>query len=88
MANNKSAQKRVITSEKNRMANRAVRSEIRSTLKKIRTATKKEVIVAEMPNLFSMLDKAAQNGKAGITKNTASNYKRKIHKLLATTSAA
>ncbi len=88
MANNKSAQKRVITSEKNRMANRAVRSAIRSTLKKIRTADKKEVIVAEMPKLFSMLDKAAQSGKAGFTKNSASNYKRKIHKLLATKSAS
>jgi small subunit ribosomal protein S20 len=87
LANNKSAQKRVITSEKNRMANRAVRSAIRSTLKKIRTADKKEVIVAEMPKLFSMLDKAAQAGKAGITKNTASNYKRKIHKLLTTKAA-
>lgn len=87
MANNKSAQKRVITSEKNRMANRAVRSAIRSTLKKIRTADKKEVIVAEMPKLFSMLDKAAQGGKAGITKNTASNYKAKIHKLLASKTA-
>ena len=41
----------------------AVRSAIRSTLKKIRTADKKEVIVAEMPRLFSMLDKAAQGGK-------------------------
>ncbi len=87
MAKNKSAQKRVITAEKSRLANRAVRSAIRSTLKKIRTADKKETMVAEMPHLFSMLDKAAQNGRAGITKNTASNYKRKIHKLVAAKSA-
>ncbi len=83
MANVKSAQKRVITSEKNRLANRAVRSAIRTALKKIRTADKKEVMVAEMPNLFSMLDKAAQGGKAGVTKNFAANYKAKIHKLIA-----
>ena len=87
MANNKSAQKRVITAEKARLANRAARSAIRSTLKRIRTADKKEVIVAEMPKLFSMLDKAAQGGRAGITKNTAANYKRKIHKLIASKSA-
>ena len=69
------------------MANRAVRSVIRSTLKKIRSTDKKEVMIAEMPNLFSMLDKAAQGGKAGVTKNSVANYKRKIHKLIASKSA-
>jgi hypothetical protein len=29
-----------------------------------------------------MLDKAARTGRAGITKNTAANYKRKVHALL------
>lgn len=82
MPTHKSAEKRIITSEKARLANRAIRSAIRTSLKKIRTAEKKEAISAEMPNLFSMLDKAARKGKAGITKNTAANYKRKIHKLL------
>ncbi len=83
MANHKSAKKRVITTEKARQANRGIRSAIRTSLKKIRTAEKKEAIAAELPNLFSMLDKAAQSHKAGITKNTASNYKRKVHALLA-----
>lgn len=83
MPTHKSAEKRIITSEKNRLANRAVRSAIRTSLKKIRSSDKKEGIQAEMGNLFSMLDKAARKGKAGITKNTAANYKRKVHALLA-----
>ena len=84
MPTHKSAEKRMITSEKSRLANRAVRSAIRTSLKKIRTAEKKEAVTSEMENLFSMLDKAARRRQAGITKNTASNYKSKIHKLLAT----
>lgn len=87
MPNHKSAEKRVITAEKARLANRAIRSAIKTSLKKIRTADKKEVIQAEMPGFFRMLDKAARNSKAGITKNTASNYKRKIHALLASKAA-
>jgi small subunit ribosomal protein S20 len=85
MPTHKSAEKRVITSEKARQANRAIRSAIRTSLKKIRTATKKEEISAEAPNLFSMLDKAAQKRRAGITKNTVSNYKRKVNALIAAT---
>ncbi len=83
MPTHKSAEKRIITAEKARQANRAVRSAIRTSLKKIRSAEKKEGIQAEMGNLFSMLDKAARKGRAGITKNTAANYKRKVHALLA-----
>ncbi|MDB5048376.1 MAG: ribosomal protein [Fibrobacteres bacterium] len=83
MPNHKSAIKRVITSEKARLANRAVRSAIKTSLKKIRAADKKETILAELPGFFSMLDKAARRNRAGITKNTVSNYKRKIHALIA-----
>ncbi len=87
MPTHKSADKRILTSEKARLANRGVRSAIRTSLKKIRAADSKEAIAAEAPKLFSMLDKAARKGKAGITKNTASNYKRKIHALLASKTA-
>lgn len=83
MPNHKSAEKRVITAEKARLANRVIRSAIRQSLKKIRAADKKETLLAEVPKFFSMLDKAARGNKAGITKNTASNYKRKIHALIA-----
>lgn len=87
MPTHKSAEKRILIAEKARLANRTVRSAIRTSLKKIRAADKKEGIAAEMSNLFSMLDKAAQKGKAGITKNTAANYKRKVHALLTSKSA-
>lgn len=83
MPTHKSAEKRILTAEKSRQANRAIRSAIRTSLKKIRSAAKKEEMVAEAPKLFSMLDKAAQKRKAGITKNTAANYKRKVHALIA-----
>jgi small subunit ribosomal protein S20 len=83
LPNHKSAIKRVITAEKARLANRAVRSAIRTSLKKIRNAATKEALLAEVPVFFSMLDKAARRNKAGITKNTASNYKRKVHALIA-----
>lgn len=86
MPNHKSAIKRVVLSEKARVANRAVRSAIKTSLKKIRTADKKEAMLAEVPTLFSMLDKAARRRRAGITKNTVSNYKRKIHALIASKS--
>lgn len=83
MPNHKSAEKRVITAEKARLANRAVRSAIRQSLKKIRAADKKEAILAEVPAFFSMLDKAARRNQGNITKNAASNYKAKIHALIA-----
>ncbi len=83
MPNHKSAEKRVITAEKARLANRVIRSAIRKSLKAIRAADKKETLLAEVPNFFSMLDKAARSNRAGITKNTASNYKRKVHALIA-----
>ena len=83
LPNHKSAEKRVVISEKARLANRVIRSAIRTSLKKIRTADKKEAILAEVPTFFAMLDKAARRNRAGITKNTASNYKRKIHALIA-----
>jgi small subunit ribosomal protein S20 len=83
LPNHKSAEKRVGTAEKARLANRVVRSAIRTSLKKIRAAAKKEAILAEVPKLFSMLDKAARGNKAGVTKNAAANYKRKVHALLA-----
>lgn len=86
MPTHKSAEKRIVTSEKARLANRAVRSAIRTSLKKIRAADQSG-IKAEMGNLFSMLDKAAQKGRAGITKNTAANYKRKVHALLTSKTA-
>lgn len=64
------------------MANRSVRSTIRTSLKVVRTAESKEDFLKEMPRLFSLLDKAAASGRAGFTANRASNYKSKVARLL------
>ena len=50
--------------------------------KVIRTATSKEAALKEMPNLFSMLDKAAAKGRAGFCANRAANYKAKAAKVI------
>jgi small subunit ribosomal protein S20 len=65
------------TSAKARVVNRNVRAEIRTSLKKVRSAASKAEVAKELPNLFSLLDKAARRSQGGISKNTASNYKRK-----------
>ena len=73
----KSAEKQARKSLKARDVNRTVRSAIRTSLKKLRGAATQAEIAKEIPNLFSMLDKAARRNQGGISKNTASNYKRK-----------
>ncbi len=79
MPTHKSAEKRILTAEKARLVNRTVRSAIRTSLKKLRGATTKAEAAKEVPNLFALLDKAARRNQGDITKNTASNYKRKAH---------
>ena len=76
MPNHKSAEKRVKTAQKARLVNRIVRSEIRTSLKKVRGPSPEEAL-KELPRLFSLLDKAARKNQGGFTKNSASNYKRK-----------
>jgi len=78
----KSCKKRLRQAEKANAMNRSVRSAIRSSLKVIRTATSKEAALKEMPNLFSMLDKAAAKGRAGFCANRAANYKAKAAKII------
>ena len=82
MPQHKSCKKRLRQAEKANAMNRSVRSAIRSSLKVIRTATSKEAALKEMPNLFSMLDKAAAKGRAGFCANRAANYKAKDAKVI------
>ena len=77
MPTHKSAEKQARKSLKARDLNRTIRSEIRSSLKKLRATTVKAEAAKQLPNLFSILDKAARRNQGGISKNTASNYKRK-----------
>ncbi len=87
MPTHKSAAKRIKTAEKARLVNRAVRSALRTSLKKVRGAATAEDASKELPNLFSMLDKAARRGQGGVTKNAASNYKRKAQHAVAVIAA-
>ena len=82
MPTHKSAEKRIKTAEKARLVNRQVRSSIRTSLKKVRGAATSEEAAKELPNLFSMLDKAARRAQGGMTKNAASNYKSKAQKVV------
>ncbi len=83
MPNHASAKKDVRSSEKARLVNRDVRTEIRTSLKKVRTGNAADA-ARELPNLFTLLDRAARRHQGGITKNSASNYKRKAQKAVAT----
>lgn len=82
MPQHKSCKKRLRQAEKANAMNRSVRSSIRTSLKVIRTASSKEEALKEMPNLFSMLDKAAAKHRAGFNKNRAANYKAKVAKVI------
>ena len=83
MPYHKSCKKRLKTAEKARVRNRAVRTAIRNSLKKIRAASEKAAVLTEMPRLFSMMDKAARRHRAGFNANRAANYKSKVSALLA-----
>lgn len=76
MANIKSQKKRILTNERNRQANVAFRSKMRTSIKKVKAACeKKDLALAEqlLPLAVSLIDKSV---KEGIQKqNTASRQK-------------
>ena len=79
---NKSCEKRLRQAAKANAANRYTRSAIRTSLGVVRKAKTSEEALKEVPRLYSMLDKAAAKGRAGFSKNRASNYKSKVGTLL------
>ena len=79
MANIKSAKKRILTSEKKAAANKAVKSQVKTAVKKVRAAVEagdKEAAKAALVNASSVIDKAETKGV--IHKNNAS---RKVSRL-------
>ncbi len=79
MANIKSAKKRIITSRKRQARNKAVKSEIKTMVKKVRAAIEtgdKAVAQAALTAAESKIDKAATKGV--LHKNTAA---RKVSRL-------
>lgn len=82
MPNHQSCKKRLRQTKKLTQINQSVRSSIRTSLKVIRTASSKDTALKEMPNLFSMLDKAAAKNRAGFNPNRVANYKAKVAKVV------
>lgn len=81
MANIKSAKKRILTSSKRAEANKAVKTGVKSAIKKVNTAIEagdKEAAQKALVNAESTIDKAAVKGV--IKKNNAS---RKVSRLSA-----
>ncbi|GAA1169700.1 MULTISPECIES: 30S ribosomal protein S20 [Nesterenkonia] len=76
MANIKSQKKRILTNEKARLRNQAVKSELKTAVKKVRKAVQagdKDAAVAANREAGRKLDKAATKGV--IHKNQAANRK-------------
>lgn len=83
MANIKSQKKRIVTAEKARMRNKAVRSELKTAVKRVRAAVEAndaELAQAEAKKAGKLLDKAASKGI--IHKNQAAQRKSGVQKLV------
>ena len=83
MANIKSQKKRIVTAEKARMRNKAVRSELKTAVKRVRAAVEAndaELAQAEANKAGKLLDKAASRGI--IHKNQAAQRKSGVQKLV------
>ena len=84
MANIKSAKKRVLVIEKKTMRNKAVKSALKTQVKKFLTAVEandKELATKLYPETVSAIDGAVTKGV--IHKNNANNRKAKLAKKLA-----
>lgn len=82
MANIKSQKKRILTAEKARMRNKAVKSELKTAVKAVRTAVEagdKDAAQLAASKAGRLLDKAASKGI--IHKNQAAQRKSGVAKL-------
>ena len=78
MANHKDALKRVRQSEKRRVHNRYYAKNMRNEVKKFRALTDKSEAEAQLPKIYSIIDRVAKRGI--IHKNKAANLKSKMTK--------
>ena len=79
MANSKSAKKRVLINERNRVRNQAVKTRVKTMIKKVLAAVEAKEIEAAKAALtvaFKELDKAVTKGV--LKKNTASRKKSRL----------
>lgn len=78
MANHKSSEKRIRSTETKKTQNRYQGKTVRNAVKKLRGTTEKEEVVKDLPQVISHLDKLAK--KSVIHKNKAANLKSKLMK--------
>ena len=78
MANHKDALKRIRQAEKRRLHNRYYAKNMRNEVKKFRALTDKSQAEAQLPKIYSIIDKVAKRGI--IHKNKAANLKSKMTK--------
>ena len=93
MANNKSAKKRILIAERNRLINKSYKSTVRTLTKKTLencekykkdpNADNKTLIESSLNEAFSLIDKAVK--KNVLHKNNGANKKSRINKFVKTT---
>ncbi len=79
MPNHKSAKKRVRQNERRRVINRGNRAELRTSIKKLRTAlagSDSRNVSAQLPVTVSEIDKAVQKGV--LHRNAAARHKSRL----------
>jgi small subunit ribosomal protein S20 len=81
MPHHKSAAKRVITNEKSRRRNVALRSRMRSALRSVRAATSRAEADAAYRTAVAVLDRTAAKGV--IRKETANRHKSRLARFAA-----
>jgi small subunit ribosomal protein S20 len=77
----KSSQKRLRTNLKARLRNKAIRSTMRTSIKKVRLAEDPEAAQQLLRDAVSVIDKTVKKG--GIRKNTGSRYKSRLTQFVA-----
>lgn len=81
MANNKSAKKRVLLNERNRVRNQAIKTRVKSTTKKVLASIEegnKDLALKTLYAAYSEFDKAVSKGV--FKKNTISRKKARLSK--------
>ena len=83
MANIKSSKKRVLIAERNRLRNVAVKSSIKTAVRKVlelSTADDKDALNAALSKVYQLCDKAVSKGV--LHKNTAARKKSRLTKAI------
>ena len=80
MANHKSAKKRIRTSEKRRLRNKASLSKVKTLMKKVFDSSDKEIGESNLKEAVSFLDKTAVKGR--IHKNNVARKKARLTKFV------